>query len=218
MSFFLSLGYLLQIPRCIQVKSPYKSIEEFGKEEIIQLKYNTLFNYITEAESVKQFKDKLELYNASIEMLKDFEDKYENLYFNPERKESLRKKRLEMTELQTKIRELYGQYMKEGNRDILAAAVEIHQKEVLPLIESMRYLKYDTVEIDLYDNLINLVQKPVGLSHIDYTVGESAKVITWKKHEGVIGHEVAIGKDLITFKVDRRDEEEEEEDYLRYGG
>jgi hypothetical protein len=196
----------------------YKSIEEFGKEEIIQLKYNTLFNYITEAESVKQFKDKLELYNASIEMLKDFEDKYENLYFNPERKESLRKKRLEMTELQTKIRELYGQYMKEGNRDILAAAVEIHQKEVLPLIESMRYLKYDTVEIDLYDNLINLVQKPVGLSHIDYTVGESAKVITWKKHEGVIGHEVAIGKDLITFKVDRRDEEEEEEDYLRYGG
>ena len=36
----------------------YKFVEEFGKQDIITLKYNTLFNYMTEAESIKEFKIK----------------------------------------------------------------------------------------------------------------------------------------------------------------
>jgi len=163
----------------------YNDIEEYGKEEIIRIKYNTLFNYMTETESVKEFKLKLDLHNTSVEMNKEFKDKYENLYFNPDKKEMIQKKSIEIAEIQQKIRELYDQYSKSGNRDILATAVELHNKEVLPLVESMRYLKYDTVEMDLYDNINTLVQRPVGIRHIEYLIGETPKVVTWVKRDGL---------------------------------
>jgi hypothetical protein len=192
----------------------YKYTEEFGKEEIIRIKYNTLFNYMTEAESITQFKNKLNIYNASIEMLKEFEDNYETIYFNREKNENLRKKRTELFDIQLKVRELYRQYNKEGNRDILKMAAQLHQKEFIPLIESMRHLKYDIVEMNIFDNIYTLVQRPVGLSHIDYTIGESAKVVTWNKYEGK-----DYNKPLVVqtkYKHEEDEEDEEDEDYLRY--
>ena len=177
----------------------YKFVEEYEKQNIIALKYNTLFNYMTEAESVKEFKLKLEVYNGSLDMLKEFQSKYEELYFNADKKLIREKKYAEIGEIREKIRELYQQYLKEGNRDILATAMEIHHKELLPILESMRYLKYNIVEMDLYDNMHILVQKPIGIRDIDYTVGEMPKVVTWIKKEGIVKDVV---KDVVKYAVD----------------
>ena len=212
----------------INLIDEYKSVEEYGKQEIIALKYNTLFNYITEAESAKEFKLKLELYNASVEMLKELQEKYETLYFNPDKKEMLEKKRGQIGEIREKIRELYQQYLKEGNQDVLNHATEIHYKELLPILESMRYLKYDIVEMDLYDNMNILVQKPIGIRHIDYTIGEMPKVVTWIKKEGLKLNELRKQKDENQKEEEKEEEKEKEkvkekqevnienEDYLRY--
>jgi hypothetical protein len=169
----LNINYLI---------NEYKSLEEYMKEEIIKLKYDTLFNYITESESTKKFKDEIEEYNLSMELIKEFTDKYENIYFNEEKKEKLQKKKIEISEIRNHMNDLYKKYCIEQNPEVLKTILQMHNEELIPNIDIERRLKYDIVEMDLYDNGLSiLVQKPASISQIDYLNGEMPKVVKWTK-------------------------------------
>ena len=159
----------------------YKSIEEAQKQDIITLKYDTLFDYITEAESTKNSKIKIEEYNSSMEMIKEFDDKYENIYFNPDRDEKIQKKKIEIAIIRNNLNELYRTYLIEKNPEVLKTLLDIYSRELVPNIEILRRLKYEVLEMDLYDNTYHLVQKVATASNIDCIIGESPKVVKWVK-------------------------------------
>jgi hypothetical protein len=160
----------------------YRDLEEYMKELIISLKYDTLFNFKNEAESTKKFNSQMKEYNDAMELLKEFEDKYENIYFSEMKKEKLEKKAMEIGEIRIKMNELYRKYLVERNPEVLRLLLEMHTKELHPNIAIERRLKYDVMEMDITnDNLNILVQKTAGISHIDYINGEMPKVVKWVK-------------------------------------
>ena len=55
-----------------------------NKQTIIEQKMNTLFKYISEETSAKQFKEELEQYNSTSDMHKKMLDKYDDIYNNDE--------------------------------------------------------------------------------------------------------------------------------------
>ena len=155
----------------------YKGLLERSKTDIIRLKLNTLFSYISEGQSVEKFKEIMEDYNETSETYSEVLKNHNEMYNNEEKKEMIRNKNEMFHDLNRKIRALLAEYENDDNKEILRNAVKIYIHDLLPEIENLRRLKYDIVEMD--DNV--LFQKEFDISKLDFVYGEQPSVKSFKK-------------------------------------
>jgi hypothetical protein len=155
------------------------------KDTIIRQKLNTLFNYTTEEQSIKLFKQKLEDYNSDSKIYKILLDRNNELFHNDDKQHLINKKNDIIFHLNERVQELLKEYEKTQNKEILIQAVHIQIKEIQPEIRNLRNLKYEIMEMnemsEKNQNIYNVFQYPIELSKLINDSGEPQRVIKFVK-------------------------------------
>ena len=170
----------------------YKNSIDKIKQKIVRQKLNTLFNYISEKESTKQFTKQLEKYNLENTTYTELLDIHNEMYFSREKKEDMRKKMEGITGLLSQYNAIIDDYnMNPENNELLRDAVRMYTREIIPEMENLRRLKYELSEMDIRINTIGvktfditstLVQRPVALSRVDIALDEDPGVMKYSKN------------------------------------
>jgi hypothetical protein len=147
------------------------------KDNIIQQKLDTLFNYVSEEESVKLFKKELQNYSENNTIYKSMLDKYNDLYNNREKSDAINNKLSNIFKLIEHNRELLQEYKKTQNREFLLTALNLQIKELAPEIRNLRMLKHEVMEMDED----TLVRYPNSLDKTENLSGEPPRVIKYIK-------------------------------------
>jgi hypothetical protein len=151
----------------------YKEQMETEKEAIIKHKLDTLFGHISEEQSVRLFKTKLESFNLISELYNEVVKRDNELHNNIQKRNDVKNKQKEVYEISDKIQTILNEYYADStNKEILQTAVNIHIRDLLPEIDNLRRLKYNTVE--MVDD--TLIQREVNISKLEFTYGEPPKV------------------------------------------
>jgi hypothetical protein len=156
----------------------YKEDMDKKKSAIIKQKMDTLFNYISEKESVKQFKSELEEYTSDSKMYADLIKKRDELHNNIETGLAIRKDTKEMYRIIDEIKHNIKDYEKTNNKETLHYAVGLYKNELTPILQHLRMKKYGIMETDVSaDGDTRLIQYKIPLHKMDFTFGEPARVI-----------------------------------------
>jgi hypothetical protein len=151
----------------------YKEQMERLKEDIIKHKLDTLFGHISEEQSVKIFKTKLETFNLTSDLYNEVDKRNNELYNNPQKKKECEIKQKQIYEISDQIQTVMNEYYKDDtNNEILRTGMNIYIRDLLPEIENLRRLKYDTVEV----TEDHLIQRVVNISKIEFTYGQPPTV------------------------------------------
>jgi hypothetical protein len=165
----------------LQLLSIYQEDIVEAKDSIIRQKLDTIFHFVNDTTSVVLFKETLEKYNATSKMYTDLLTTYQELYENPIKKEQLARKQQELYRVQEQLNVLKQEYSKTGEKEILATLIESYNEDLLPIVQSIRLLKYDRVAVERFSEENNwgsiLIQDAVALYKRDFVYGESARVI-----------------------------------------
>ena len=158
------------------ILTEFKASIDDVKERIIKLKMFTLFNYVSEATSAKQFKKELDEYNTFSTVYKDELHKYNELYNSSHKPELIRSKSSAIHQIQLTIRKLMDDYEKTDNSELLKTAVYTYKTDLLPEIANISRYKYDVMEMNNTDVESRLFQMEVALSKSEYIYGEQPSV------------------------------------------
>jgi hypothetical protein len=155
------------------------------KEKLIRQKLDTLFRYISEAESVAIYKEEIDGFTTYKEMLDDLVNRNDELYHNEEREHQIVEKEGAIFRLIERIRTLLEDYKQDGNPKILETVLRIQRDDLYPEIQNLRLLKHEVMEMegDVKNphNPSHLVKMPVGLTKMEHTFGEPSRVISFVK-------------------------------------
>ena len=134
----------------------YELLDTFGSEELVRIrtdiicqKMDNLFKYDNENVSLKKFKENMEDFTIMNDEYNELVGKNNNLYKDEIRVEMAARKTQQIYRLISSIKELITQYKKDGNSQLLKAAVEIQVKELDPEINNLRHLHYEIMEVEL---------------------------------------------------------------------
>jgi len=168
----------------IQLLSIYQEDVIEAKDTIIRQKLDAIFHYLDDAKSVKQFKDTLDKYNETSKMYTDLMARYEELYENQEKRAQITRKQQEVYRVQEQMSVLYQEYKKTGEKEILNTMVRTYKDDLLPILQQIRLLKYDTVFVETTEDqqqkwTSTLIQNEVALHKRDFVYGESPRVIKY---------------------------------------
>jgi hypothetical protein len=156
-----------------------------SKETIIRQKLNTLFNYTTEEQSIRIFKQKLEDYNSESNIYKDLLNRNNELFHNVDKQHLIDKKNDIIFHLNERVQDLLKEYKKTQNKEVLNQAVHIQIKEIQPEIRNLRNLKYEIMEMnevsEKNQNIYTVFQYPIELSKLINNSGEPPRVIKFVK-------------------------------------
>ena len=156
----------------------YREDLDNTKESVIKQKMNTLFNYVSEAESVSKFKEELEKYNQDSKMYSDLLKHYRDLYENEEWTLIMKKKTEEMYAVIEDIKRLLEEYKKTQNPEVLKSALRTHKEDLMPIVANIRLHKYGVMEmVKPSENESELIQHALALNKMDFKFGEDARVI-----------------------------------------
>jgi hypothetical protein len=111
-----------------------------SKQEIIQLKMDTLFGYIDSETSVKRFNENIKIINDNATVV------YEPFIENPEKKKIVNKKMQDIYGELAMIRKLRHEYSMTNNKELLRDIVS-HHKNVKTNLDNIRSLKYPITEM-----------------------------------------------------------------------
>jgi hypothetical protein len=155
------------------------------KDTIIHQKLDTLFNYVSEEESVKLFKTELQNYTETSEIYKNILNTYNHVYNNDQKKEQITKKLGEVFKLIEYNRELLAEYNKTQNTEILKTVMELQIKEIAPEIRNLRILKHEIMEMDSEysgnSTQHKMVRHPITLEKMEFLTGEPPRVLKFSK-------------------------------------
>ena len=158
------------------ILTEFKSSIDDVKERIIKLKMFTLFNYISEATSTKQFKKELDEYNTFSAVYKDELHKFNELYNSSHKSDLIRSKSSAIHEIQLTIRKLLDDYEKTDNSELLKTAIYTYKTDLMPEIANLSRFKYDITEMNNNETESVLFQSEVALSKSEYIYGEHPSV------------------------------------------
>jgi hypothetical protein len=154
------------------------------RDLVIRQKLDTLFDYVSEEDTVKLFKQQNELYITNESLYNQYLEKYNEMYNNPDTARRIHEKQTHMFSLIEKNKELIDEYKKTNNREFLKAAVDLQINEIANEIQNIRILKHEIMEMITQDTgntfpLNTLFQSPVSISKLDYASGEQQRVISF---------------------------------------
>ena len=111
-----------------------------SKQEIIQLKMDTLFGYIDGETSVKRFKENIKIINDNATVVQD------SAADNPDKNKILKKKMQDIYGELAMIRKLHHEFSMTNNKELLLNIVS-HHKNVRTNLDNIRSLKYPITEM-----------------------------------------------------------------------
>jgi Ni,Fe-hydrogenase I large subunit len=158
------------------ILTEFKASIDDVKERIIKLKMFTLFNYVSEATSSKQFKKELDEYNTFSAVYKDELHKYNELYNSSHKPDLIRSKSSAIHQIQLTIRKLLDDYEKTENSELLKTAIYTYKTDLMPEIANLSRFKYDIMEMNNNEVESVLFQSEVALSKSEYIYGEHPSV------------------------------------------
>jgi len=147
------------------------------KTNIIKLKMDILFQYISENLSVDESKRLLKEYNEDGVYYKQLLEKYEELYNNAYRIEKIKRKQEEIYDLIEQNRSILKDYQKTKNVEVLKTAVDLQMRDLFGNVKQLREMKYGIMEVDQF----TLFQKEKKLLDYDYFMGIEPKVMKHAK-------------------------------------
>ena len=136
--FYANINYLMDVTQ--------DDMQE-KRDNIIRLKMDTLFNYITETESAKKFKQDLETYQSDDAMFNTYKEYLENMVNDPVKTRLVKKKTQEIYRVLREVRQMLEEYNKTGDKMVLTEAVDKQVKELYTEVDALRNLKYPVMEM-----------------------------------------------------------------------
>jgi len=149
------------------------------REQIIKLKMNSLFKYISPEEMARQFKIDLEEFNEDTALQIKSRTHYDKLYNNYARESKTASKQEEVYRIIQDIEKLLETYKVSENREVLIASVQMQITDLIPALKNLRWMKYDTMlmEDDKKTGISTLIQREVSIQHKDYVIGKDPTVL-----------------------------------------
>lgn len=167
-----------------QMIDMYASETESQKERMIVQKMDSLFKYVNENTSTKEFEQMLNDFHLTNESYETVKQKYEHIHNNPETAMMIEKKTQEKYASMKTMQELNNEYKKTSNRELLLSIVQEYKKELLPLNEQLRRLQYphmfveiETAEENKKQPISVLKQMPTSVYDKNYVYGDEASVV-----------------------------------------
>ncbi len=151
-----------------------RDIEE-AKENIMKTKMDNLFGYVTEKESVRTFKENMEVYTVLEEQLNELNARYKALSSTPEKEAIIMKLIGQINECLKEVRDLIQQYKTNGNERILQFAIDKHVSILKPKIEQLREVRYDVKHMNQIGEKSYLVQYRYKFDELDPVVDRTAE-------------------------------------------
>ena len=103
---------------------------------------------------------------------------YDALYFSDERNEKVDVKLKKIKEIQERIGELFSKAA--DNQDIIRDGMTVYIEELIPEMENLQFIKYDTRELLVDEKTAELYQTPGRIQQLEYTFGEYPRVIKFR--------------------------------------
>mgnify|MGYP002632676828 CR=1 FL=1 len=159
------------------------------KDRIIRQKLDTLFNYISEEQSVASYTGLIKEYNEASNFYKVYLDKYYELYNNEQRDNIIQTKTENLFKLIEGSRIMIDEYKNTDNKELLHRAVDSQINQIIPEARNIRMLTHKIMEmVQTDESLVNpgrlpvytLFQRPVSIAELDYESGEQQRVIKFK--------------------------------------
>ena len=135
-------------------------------DQIIQIKLNLLFNYISEDDAVTQFDEKRKDYS---EVSSEYETYLSSLVEITQllnKKEEINTTDLQIFELVKQIKELIKKGKDERNEQFIKDAVDIYINKLLDVLQSNMDLKYSYKAVEQHGDEFNLIQIPYTLQDL----------------------------------------------------
>lgn len=161
------------------------------RESIINMKLNSIFEYVSNDVSIKLYNKKLEEYSKESSAFDELMDRYNelfNLEANEEKKNLLIENKRMIQEKRDNINKLVSEYKESNNKKLLTEAIDIQINEIIPIIKNITHLEYDKGFIEKICNEDTgeciLVKNKISYSNLEYTYGEKYKVISFKVNPG----------------------------------
>jgi len=154
---------------------------EDSKQSIIEQKMDTLFKYISESTSAKQFKEEFDQYNEMSKIREEMMESYNKIHNNLDRSNKIEQRMSDVYKIREDILKLLSEYKKSDNREYMISAVEMYVKDLVPALNNMRLLKYDNVFMEIsFDSdtpISKMVSYEVESYRKDFLYGNAPKVI-----------------------------------------
>ena len=143
------------------IMNAMKHFVDEHKENIIKYKLDALMTFESESEVAKKSKATIEQYNEDNALYTKYLKIRNDLYFNEEQKEKIRKKTENIYEIQRNIRKMLDEYLATNEKKTLETAMATYIHDLIPERESLQRLRFDIVEMEVVDNMSILHQYDV---------------------------------------------------------
>lgn len=170
--------------RLEQMMEIYDVETQSEKEKIIVQKMDSLFKYVNDETSTKEFEQMLKDFHMLNESYESVKQTHEHVHNNVETSNMLAKKTAEKYAIISAIQQMIQEYKKTSNRDVLLAIAQEYKKELLPLNEQLRRLQYPHMFVEFHDDEGNkkppisiLKQMTASVYDRNYVYGDKATVV-----------------------------------------
>jgi hypothetical protein len=118
------------------------------KEEIIRLKLDLLFNFITKEEAVQRFDVIQDELTSQLEIYGEFRTYYLNIVDNAEKKAALTKIHERIQANIIKVKDIMKDFHETGNMGLIEDVLIVYQEDIEPLYKKYNELKYEYAAIE----------------------------------------------------------------------
>ena len=157
----------------------FASTKRLKREEIINLKLDSLFDYVNKEKTSEAFKEKMDNYSVESEVYNELFDKYNSIHGldeNTEKFELFKENLKQIKEKKELILKLKEEYKETKNKVLLKDAIDIHVNEIKPLIENNNFLEFEKIYMDRFE--LNKIK--VSYTNLEDLYGDDPRVISFK--------------------------------------
>ena len=115
---------------------------------VLKLKYDYLFNYLTEQEMSEQLVSTKEELNEAKEELDNSISSFINIVDNKEKKNLIKMSRAQLAEYIVAMKEYMTQYKTTGSREALRDTVTLYKDRIIPVLKEIRIARHSTMDFD----------------------------------------------------------------------
>jgi hypothetical protein len=167
-------GKVIQLPDYIEeLRETHKTFIE----AIMKIKYNLLFKFSTEAETITSFEKEKTGFDSNATLFDVNRSKLVEITNLLNKKQRIDITELQLFDLVHEIKEMVNDSVDSGNPQILSDAVTLYIEKILIVVKENHELKYSyqAIEKGVNDTSI-LVQKPYTIADIETVIGKKYKV------------------------------------------
>ena len=163
----------------IELMDEFDSTMKELRADIINLKLDSLFDYVNKETTIKLFEEKSNEYAIESDAYNELYDKYnENFNFesNTEKYDTFTKNLKFIKQKTEEVIKLSNEYKSNNNIQLLKSAIEIQQTEIIPAIKNNNFLMYEKIYMENY----KLHKVKISYSNIEENIGEPPNVLSFK--------------------------------------